>query len=151
MNRKMQKYSVIRTLGLLVAAGALIGFTTPEVQAQEKSVVVHLGSFNEDWQATVMALGVATNLRRAGADVTVYLDRNAVRMAETRQPLGTIIDRDLGSMVDEFVGMGGRFLVCGHCARIAGVDETQLRRGFTIGGPEDIAGMFMEADISIGF
>jgi len=149
--RTHPRRSATTAIMTLLAAGAVtLGSITP-LAAQEKNVVVHLGSLNDDWQSAVMALGVATNLRRAGADVTIYVDRNAVRMAEPRQPLGTIIDSDVGKMVEDFVGMGGRFLVCGHCARIAGVDGAQLRRGFTLGGAEDIAQMFMGADIVIDF
>jgi len=148
--RTRSSWSATAVMALL-AAGAFSFGSSSQLAAQEKRVVVHLGSLNEDWQSAVMALGVATNLKRAGADVTIYLDRNAVHMAETRQPLGIIFDSDVGQMVEAFVGMGGRFLVCGHCARIAGVDGTQLRGGFAIGGPEEVAAMFMAADLAIDF
>ena len=149
--RTRSRWSTTAAILTLLAASAFTFGSTAPLAAQEKNVVVHLGSLNEDWQSAVMALGVATNLKRAGADVTVYLDRNAVHMADTRQPLGVIFDSNVGQMVETFVGMGGRFLVCGHCARIAGVDGAQLRPGFTIGGPEDIASMYMAADLAIDF
>ncbi len=143
--------SITAAIMTLLVAGTLFAGATTPLAAQDKTVVVHLGTLNDDWQSTLMAMGVATNLLRAGADVTVYVDRNAVRMAEPRQPLGVILDRDVGTMVEEFVEMGGRFLVCGHCAGIAGVDGRQLRPGFTIGGPEDVAAIFMAADIVVSF
>ncbi|MCC5793184.1 MAG: DsrE family protein [Chromatiales bacterium] len=151
----MMQTSVRRPNFLLAAfvTLAFLAFATvaPQAQAQERNVVVHLGSYNEDLASALMALALANNLQKASATVTVYLDRNAVRMAETRQPLHRVADRDLDPIVSEFVRGGGRFLVCGHCADIAGLASEGIRPGFTIGSADDIVKMFMAADIVIDF
>jgi len=151
MNQQNLSRRITPALTLLAAVFALLLVAPPAVEAQDKNVVVHIGSYNEDVQSALMGLNLASRLQEAGATVTIYLDRNAVRMAETRQPLFRYADSDLEVIVRDFVAEGGRFLVCGHCAGLAGVDEAGFREGFILAGPEQTVPMFMEADIVISF
>ncbi|TVR66259.1 MAG: hypothetical protein EA422_02470 [Gemmatimonadales bacterium] len=151
MIRSTTSRHIAPALAVLATLFAVLLAAPSELEAQEKNVVVHIGSYNEDVQSALMGLNLASRLQDAGATVTVYLDRNAVRMAETRQPLFQYADSDLEAIVRDFVAGGGRFLVCGHCAGLAGLDEAGFREGFVLTGPEQTVPMFMEADIVISF
>ena len=121
------------------------------VTAQDAAVVVHIGKFSNDAHALTMGLGLANTLQRAGAQVTVFLDQEGVRLADTRQPAPVFGDTNAGDVVQQFVAAGGTFLVCPHCAMQAGLDQEHLRDGFSFGNPETIAALFLAADKVIDY
>jgi predicted peroxiredoxin len=121
------------------------------VQAQDTQVVVHIGQFSNDAHSVTMGLGLANMLQRAGADVTVFVDREGVRLADERQPAPVFGDTDAADLVEKFLEAGGDFLVCPHCAMQAGLDEAHLRDGFAMGDPESITALFMAADKVISY
>jgi sulfur relay (sulfurtransferase) complex TusBCD TusD component (DsrE family) len=96
--------------------------------------MVHLGSFTNDLHAAKMALKVATAMRAQGAAVVLFVDREGVRLADSRQPL-TLVYGDGDSfekMYAAFVAAGGTVLVCPHCAQEVGLTAALLRRGATL-------------------
>jgi predicted peroxiredoxin len=114
--------------------------------AQEEKVVVHIGQYSNDAHSVAMGMGLAAMLQKAGADVTVFLDREGVRLADRGHPTLIYVDTDVDELVTEFLAAGGKFLICPHCAALAGVAPDRVRDGFTMGSPESIAKLFMEAD-----
>ena len=119
--------------------------------AQEKNVVIHIGQYSNDLHSAAMGLSLAGMLQKEGAEVTIFLDREAVRMAEQGQPLLTYGDSDTEALMTSFVSNGGRVLLCPHCAELGGVEASELREGTEMGTPETIAALFMAADIVIDY
>jgi sulfur relay (sulfurtransferase) complex TusBCD TusD component (DsrE family) len=100
-----------------------------------------------------MAVSLGQNLAERGADVTLFLDREAVRMADARQR-GDLTWGDTGGIaaaLDGFVAAGGRLVLCPHCAALGGVDPAQLRAGATVATHEQVADIFLAADKVIDF
>ncbi|MEZ5938893.1 MAG: DsrE family protein [Hyphomonadaceae bacterium] len=122
-------------------------------QAEKQSVVVHLGHFTDDLHSTFMALSLATNMQKAGAEVTVFLDREGVRLADATER-GDLTWGDSGAVSEAmagFVAAGGKVMVCPHCAGLAGVSADKLRPGATIGSAADVAKLMLDADKVIDF
>ena len=141
--RRMQWISIVFALFFATAFAAQAGH-----HEQKQKVVVHLSHFTDDLHAVSMALALATNLQKAGAAVTLFLDLEGARLADAR------LDRDLGwgsgPTVSErfgaFVEAGGSVVVCAHCAKAAGLDDGKLRKGARIGADDEVGKLFLGAD-----
>lgn len=138
-----------------VAIGVLLlsPVTPAPVMAQqaEKTVVVHIGQYSNDLHAATMGVGLARQMQEAGADVTIFVDREGVRMGEEGQPLLPFGDTDLEAVLSAYVDEGGTVLVCPHCAKLGGVEPDELRRGFEMGTRESIAELFLDADTVVSY
>jgi sulfur relay (sulfurtransferase) complex TusBCD TusD component (DsrE family) len=141
---------VLTVATLLVALGAL-GSTPALAQEAKKNVVVHIGQYSNDLHSATMGVSLAHQLQEAGAQVTVFVDREAVRMGEQGQPLLTYGDSDLDALLSNYLDGGGSVLVCPHCAELGGVELSELRDGFEMGTREAIAELFMNADTVISY
>lgn len=136
---------------------ALLTATTLPLHGQEKettsaegqSVVVHLSHFTDDLHRCFMALKVANIMQQAGADVTLFLDLEGVRLAERRQKLNLTWGTDsppLSEHYDSFVDAGGKLRLCPHCAKSASIGDMGLKRNAEIASPQALRQMFVEAD-----
>lgn len=130
---------------------ALFTMGADSAAAQQKNVVVHIGQYSNDLHSMAMGLGLADNLRKHGAEVTVFLDREAVRIADRGQPYLIFGDTDTEALMASFLNGGGTVIVCPHCAELGGVEASELRRGMTLGTMESIAQLFLAADLVIDF
>ena len=119
--------------------------------AQEKNIVVHIGQFSNDLHSVTMGLSVANNLQAEGAQVTVFLDREGVRLADKSQKALIYADSDAEQLYTKFVEAGGKVLVCPHCAELAGVGKEALRKGSKMGTKASIAQMLLAADLVIDY
>jgi sulfur relay (sulfurtransferase) complex TusBCD TusD component (DsrE family) len=137
---------------VLLALLATAAFALPQdATAQEKTVVVHIGQFSNDLHSPAMGLSLARNLAEAGASVTVFLDREGVRMADRGQPMLVYGDTDLEELLSAYMDAGGRVLICPHCAELGGVERGELRSGMEMGTQESVARLFMDADLVISY
>ena len=111
--------SLVATV-LLLTAGPMVSLADDH----GPSVVVHIGHATDDLHAASMGMSLARMLQRKGATVTVFLDREGVRLAARDMP------KDLGwgkkgdpvvAIMADLVAAGGRVLLCPHCARAGGV------------------------------
>jgi predicted peroxiredoxin len=122
-------------------------------QAEKQNVVVHLGSFTNDLHSAFMAFSLATNLQKAGANVTVFLDREGVRLADTRER-GDLTWGDSGPIskaMTDFTAAGGKVVLCPHCAELAGIAATNVRSGARMATHEEVAKLMLDADKVIDF
>jgi predicted peroxiredoxin len=139
-------------LPLFVAVvGSLLAASPGPVRATAaaSSSVVHLGHGSDDVHAVSMALGIATAMaKRPGAKLTLFLDREGVRIADRRTPgnLRYGHSKTLVELYDAFVAAGGEVLVCSHCAEAIGLTADQLRQGARIGSDEEVANRLLAAD-----
>lgn len=125
---------------------------TPQV-TQKQDIVVHLGSFTNDLHSAFMAFSLATNLQKHGAGVTVFLDREGVRLADVRER-GDLTWGDSGgtsAAMADFVKAGGTVVVCPHCASLAGIEAANIRPGARLATHEEVATIFLSADKVIDF
>jgi sulfur relay (sulfurtransferase) complex TusBCD TusD component (DsrE family) len=140
-------------LALLVAT--ILVTVPPRAMAQgdggAKTIVVHIGQYTNDLHAATMGLSIAGILQQEGAAVTLFLDREAVRMADAGHPLLAYGDSDLETLMERFVAAGGRVMLCPHCAELGGVGVPELRDGVEMGAPKTIAALFIEADTVIDY
>lgn len=112
-------------------------------------VVVHLSHAVDDLTAAAMALRLGATLQAHAAQVTLLLDREGARLADTRQPLDLVTRRGkaLSALYDGFVQAGGTLLVCSHCAGAIGLTRDMLRSGATISADDDeVAQLILDAD-----
>lgn len=121
----------------------------PGAVTQKQKVIVHLKHGTDDLHAAAMAFMLATEMARQGAAVTLLADLEAVRLVDSRQPLGLrwgIHERTIGQLYDSFIAAGGAILVCPHCAELIGLRGNILRKGTTIVPLDQIAGAMLAAD-----
>jgi predicted peroxiredoxin len=122
---------------------------SPGAVTQKQKVIVHLKHGTDDLHAAAMAFMLATEMARQGAAVTLFVDLEAVRLVDSRQPLGLrwgIHERTIGQLYDSFIAAGGAILVCPHCAELIGLRGNILRRGTAIVPLDQIAGAMLAAD-----
>ena len=122
-------------------------------QAEQQDIVVHIGDFTNDLHSVFMGLSLATNLQKGGADVTVFLDREGVRLADKRER-GDLTWGDSGpasEALNGFTAAGGTVLICPHCAELAGMSQTDARPGTRLATQDEVAALFLDADKVIDF
>ena len=137
-------------LGTIAAVGAGVSTTSADsVQvAEPESIVIHLTKSTDDLHAVSMALKLGTKLAEHGADVTMMLDLEGVRLVDSR------ISQDLSwggsTTIDErwvtFVEAGGSAKVCPHCADVAGLKGDMMKSGAAIATEEGLAQLLLDAD-----
>lgn len=120
--------------------------TAPDEANEGETIVVHIGQYTNDLHSAMMGVELAYHIQEAGADVTLFVDREGVRMSARDQPLLAYGQTDLGTLVSSFIDEGGTLLVCPHCAELAGVDASELREGAKMGTKESVAELFLSAD-----
>jgi predicted peroxiredoxin len=96
-----------------------------------------------------MALEVATLMQKAGAEVTLFLDLEGVRLAERLQSLDMTWGAGaapLSEHYENFIAAKGRLVLCPHCAKSARLGDMRLKRNAEIGTEHSIAQMLLAAD-----
>ena len=152
MRRRSRLPIAVLAAALALAAAGTATAAEAEAQAAQR-IVVHLGHYSDDLHAVHMALSLAGSLRKAGADVTLFLDLEGVRLADARVPQDLRWGRG-GSMAegyDAFVAAGGQVLICPHCAHAAGLEAAHLRKGARIASDDEVTQLFLAADKVIDY
>jgi predicted peroxiredoxin len=131
------------------AAGAWAQTPVPGKAAEDRQkVVVHLTHYTDNLHAVNMALELASVLAKKGADVSVFLDLESVRLVDRRSPQ----DLNWGSTVpistlfQNARESGVRFIVCPHCAKAAGIEAKNLREGASLATPDELGQLLLNAD-----
>lgn len=124
-----------------------------EQKQAQKNVVVHLSRFTNDLHAAAMALKLAKGLRDKGAQVTLVLDLEGVRLADGRQPLDLRWGQGppAAELYDAFVKAGGAVVVCPHCAAAVGLEEKGLRPGSRMSTEDGLAATLLAADTILDY
>lgn len=124
------------------------------VSEREQAIVVHLSHFTDDLHRTFMALKTADMLVGERVKVTLYLDLEAVRLAERRQDLEVTWGKSpttLNEIYTQFTEKGGRVLLCPHCAHGAHVEPMGARAHAQIATENELRTMWLEADKVIDY
>lgn len=146
---KQTFFWVVFACALSFAAPSVAPPARAEPVAPAARVVVHLTHATDDLHAAFMAVKLAQAMQEKGAQVTLLLDLEGVRIADTRQPndMHSGSGESLASYYDGFVKAGGTVLVCPHCASAVGLDTKSLRPGARIAKDVgDLAAALLAAD-----
>ena len=139
-------------LALVLAASMASQPAVAEDAQQEpakQQVVVHLTHFTDDLHRCFMALKLAGLMQKSGADVTLFLDLEGVRLAERRQKLDLTWGANstpLSEHYQAFTDAGGKVLLCPHCAHAAHIGDMSLKRNSEIASEQVLGTMLLEAD-----
>lgn len=122
---------------------------TQESPKDAQKIVVHLSHFTDDLHRCFMAVKLGTLMQKSGAQVTLFLDLEGVRLAERRQTLDMTWGSNttpLSKHYEDFTEAGGKVLLCPHCAHSAHVGDMSLKRNSEIGSEQALGKMLLDAD-----
>ena len=109
----MRKLAYVCSLVAFVAAistRAIMG-DAPEAPKDAQKIVVHLSHFTDDLHRCFMAVKLGTLMQKSGAQVTLFLDLEGVRLAERRQTLDMTWGANpptLSKHYEDFTEAGGK-------------------------------------------
>ncbi len=109
--------------------------------AGPSTTMVHLSQYGGDLHAVLMALEAAGSVQKVGGNVTLLLDLEGVRLADTRLPSDVPMHPHVATVhekYDKLVKGGAQVLVCAHCASVAGIDKASLRAGARLVRDEEL-------------
>ncbi|HKK52222.1 MAG TPA: DsrE family protein [Myxococcota bacterium] len=141
-------------VGWIVIGNPATATADTETTKRDAAIVVHIGHATDDLHAASMGMSLARMLQKKGGRVTVFLDREGVRLADDDMP------KDLGwgkgsdsvrTMLAELVKAGGRVGLCPHCAMAAGIEEDDLVEGALILSDDEVAELFLNAERVIDY
>jgi len=121
----------------------------PESPQDAQKIVVHLSHFTDDLHRCFMAVKLGTLMQKSGAQVTLFLDLEGVRLAERRQDLDMTWGSNpttLAKHYEDFTGAGGKVLLCPHCAHSAHIGDMSLKRNAEIASEQVLSKMLLDAD-----
>jgi predicted peroxiredoxin len=102
---------------------------------QNKLVIVNSRGFDDERSS--VAWSIANTAAASDMDVTVFLVAAGVdwvRKGATDVAQLNPLDPTMKDMIGNFLGNGGRILVCPPCAKVRGYTEESLIEGATIAG-----------------
>jgi len=146
-----RRYVVILSSLVIVTCGLFFAQAQHPVASTQPSqhILIHMKEYIAGIHETYMGLELADRLQRDGAKVTVWLELQAVRLADDRVTRGTNPkpgSRAFSEIYKSFIDHGGRILVCHHCAGLQDVDQDHLRAGAKFVGVDEVARAVLEAD-----
>lgn len=121
----------------------------PESPKDAQKIVVHLSHFTDDLHRCFMAVKLGTLMQKSGAQVTLFLDLEGVRLAERRQTLDVTWGTSpttLTKHYEDFTEAGGKVLLCPHCAHAAHIGDMSLKRNAEIASEQVLGKMLLDAD-----
>ena len=142
-------------IALLLALPVSPAFAQGAAKEPQK-VFLKLDHGTDDLHAVLMALKISEGLVSRGAKVTLFLNLEAVRLADKRQPIdlrwGLEGGHSAQHLFEAFVKKGGSILVCPMCAKNAGITDADLRAGARIAASiDEITDAFLAADKSMDY
>ncbi len=90
----------------------------------------------EDPETVTVAMLVAVGAAESGRATTMFLTKEAVRLATTGFSVGTACDGcpSLSSLAQRYAAAGGSYLVCPICFNSRALDDSTLVPEATLGG-----------------
>jgi len=144
---------VVAALFVLILTAA-VPIVADQHGEHSKKVLIQMGHFTDDLHAAFMAVKLGNALQTEGAHVTLFLNLEAVYMADSRRPLDMRWGQNetaLEEYVNRFVKNGGVIVVCPHCAMAAGLQKGSLRSGAKIAEESEVAKAILAADVVLDY
>jgi len=147
----MKKLAVVCVVLTIVATSCSQVFADDVAADTNKpqQAVVHLSHFTDDLHRCFMAVKLGTLMQKSGAQVTLFLDLEGVRLAERRQTLDMTWGSNPTTLAEHyknFTGAGGKVLLCPHCAHSAHLGDMSLKQNAEIASEQVLGKMLMDAD-----
>ncbi len=144
IGKNASRFLAIAGLAALIA-GVIVG--APSADDPQK-IVVHLKHYTDDLHAAFMAVKLAGALQEKGADVTMFVNLEGVRLVDLNTPLDMKWghSKELTTYLESYINAGGSVLVCPHCAMAAGMEANDLRKGARIGTQDEVVDLLLAAD-----
>lgn len=100
------------------------------------TVIVNLATGLEDPERVMVAFLVAGAAAQRGRPVTMFLTKEAVRLATRGVAMGVACDGcpPIDRLFEQFAEAGGRLLACPFCFATRGLDEGALVANAELGG-----------------
>ncbi len=135
---KLLKQPLSWMIAVVLCSTLAVGLVQSQAPQEEKKqkIVIHLTHFSDNLHAVKMAVHLASRIQGKGmADVTLLLDLEGVRLADSRQPIDLTWGKGepISVELDQFVKAGGKMMLCPHCAEHNGITPAHLRPGASIG------------------
>lgn len=146
---KFVALTMILLSGISSAAAQEEGSKSHSEGSSQQTAVIHLSHFTDDLHRGFMALKIAKMMQHGGVATTLFLDIEGARLSDSRQSLDMRwgpSKAPLGELLESFIKSGGKVIVCPHCAKAAGIESKNVRRGAKIGTEEELATMLINAD-----
>jgi predicted peroxiredoxin len=108
---------------------------TPAAEkARKPTVLVNITRGKDDLHAVSMAIGLASNAIKAGRRSVIFLNVHAPVFAAADLPADVKFADfpPVKEMLASFVAAGGELYVCGHCAAVTKVAESNLIKGAVV-------------------
>jgi predicted peroxiredoxin len=104
--------------------------------AADGKVVINLATGLEDSERVTVAFLVGGAAAQSGRSVTMFLTKEAVRLAMANVTYGVACDGcpSLESLLEQYTAAGGRMLVCPICLNARKLSHDRLIDGAQIGG-----------------
>ena len=138
------------SLVIVTCALVLVQAQQPRASTQtSQHILIHIKEYIAGIHETYMGLELADRLQRNGAKVTVWLELQAVRVADDRVTRGMNPksgSRAFFEIYKSFIDHGGRIFVCHHCAGMQALDQEHLRAGAKFVDVDEVARAVLEAD-----
>jgi predicted peroxiredoxin len=111
LRRLNRHIAVVLSLVLLLAFGRTAAIAQTPVK---QKVVVHLKHYTDNLHAVKMGVHLAYMMQKLGAEVTLLLDLEGVRLASTKEPQALVWGKGdpISKEYDAFVKAGGDVLLC---------------------------------------
>ena len=153
MKRWMPRKMICWLAASLMLAGVL-GVSSPAFakkakKAKAQKILINLTKYADDYHAAFMAVKLGKALIKSGAKVTIFVNLEGARLSDKRLPLKVFwgpSTTPLSKVLRAYFKVGGKLLVCPHCAKAAGIKPGDLRKGAKIGTMKDITSAMLSAD-----
>jgi predicted peroxiredoxin len=141
-----QHHHRMAVVGFALAGVLTLLFSSAPAQApateneNKPTVVINITRGIDDLHAACMGIGLATDAIKAGRRSVIFLNVHAPLLAKA----GLSADVKFADfppvkeMLASFVAAGGELYVCGHCAAVTGVAESDLIKGSVVTGHGDL-------------
>jgi predicted peroxiredoxin len=109
-------------------------------KAEKPTVVVNITRGKDDLHAVSMAIGLASDAIKAGRRSVIFLNVHAPVLAAADLPADVKFADfpPVKEMLASFVAAGGGLYVCGHCAAVTKVAESNLIKSAVVTGHGDL-------------
>ncbi|MCF7787131.1 MAG: DsrE family protein [Prosthecobacter sp.] len=117
------------------------------------TVVVNITRSTDDLHAACMGISLASNAIKAGRRAVIFLNVHAAVLAtaDLSADLKFADFPPVKQMIASFVADGGELYVCGHCAAVSKVAESNLIKGAVVVHHEDLFKALPAAALSFSY
>lgn len=142
-----QRRHIIAVIALLLAGTFPVLSPSPasaQTPATEKverpTVVVNITHGEDDLHAVSMGIGLASTALKAGRRSIIFLNVHAPVLAAADLPRDVKFANfpPIKEMLESFVANGGELYVCGHCAAVWKIAESNLIKGAIVVQHDDL-------------